>query len=146
MKLVRRQKDEEHRIVPMNTMIWQLLAICHISINKNHMNKILHLMVAINNYIVEGLVDIGASMSLLAIVVVKELGIMHLVMGFESYKIASGVVTQAFERIEGLLVWIRETSCNMLLMVVDMDSYMLLGLYFLIKIGAIHVDIERGLI
>jgi hypothetical protein len=67
-------------------------------------------------------------MSLLAIVVVKELGIMHLVMGFESYKIASGVVTQSFGRIEGLLVWIRETGCNMLLMVVDMDSLHVIGI------------------
>jgi hypothetical protein len=91
-------------------------------------------MVGINNYIMEGLVDIGASMSLLVIVVVKELGIMHLVMRFESYKISSGVVTQTFGRIEGLLVWIRETNCNMVLMVVDMDSYVLLGLDFLIKI------------
>jgi len=85
-------------------------------------------------------------MSLLAIVVVKELGIMHLVMRFESYKISSSVVTKTFGRIEGLLVWTRETSCNMVLMVVAMDNYMLLGLDFLIKIGAIHVDIERGLI
>jgi len=134
VKLVRRLKDEEHRIVPMNTMTRQLPSICHNSINKKHRNKILHLMVGINNYIMEGLVDIGASMSLLVIVVVKELGIMHLVMRFESYKISSGVVTQTFGRIEGLLVWIRETNCNMVLMVVDMDSYVLLGLDFLIKI------------
>jgi hypothetical protein len=63
MKLARRQKDEEHRIVPMNTMIRQLPTICHININKNHRNKILHSMVGINNYIVEGLVDIGALMT-----------------------------------------------------------------------------------
>jgi hypothetical protein len=85
-------------------------------------------------------------MSLLAIVVVKELRIMHLVMRFESYKISSGVVTQTFGRIEGLLVWTREISYNMVLMVVVMDSYVLLGLDFLIKIGVVHVDIERGLI
>ncbi len=71
---------------------------------------------------------------------------MHLVMGFESYKIALGVVTQAFGIIEGLLIWIRETNCNMVLMVVDMDSRVLLELDFLIKIGTVHVDIERGLV
>lgn len=71
---------------------------------------------------------------------------MHLVMRFESYKISSSVVMETFGRIEGLLVWTRETSCNMVLMVVAMDNYVLLGLDFLIKIGVIHVDIERGLI
>jgi predicted aspartyl protease len=104
-------------------------------------------MVGINNYIVEGLVDFGVSMFMLAIVVVRELGIMHLVMGSESYKITLSVVTQVFGIIEGLPVWIGETNCNMVLMVVDMDSYnVLLGLDFLIKIGTVHVDIERGLI
>ncbi len=47
----------------------------------------------INNYVVEGLVDTGASMSVMAAAVVRELGIMHLVNNSETYKIASGVVT-----------------------------------------------------
>jgi predicted aspartyl protease len=51
--------------------------------------------VEINSYVVEGLVDTGASMSVMATAVVRELGIMHLVAGFETYKTASGVVTQA---------------------------------------------------
>jgi hypothetical protein len=42
---------------------------------------------------VEGLVDIGASMSIMAAAVVKELGMMHLIAGSETYKIASGIVT-----------------------------------------------------
>ncbi len=46
-----------------------------------------------NNYLVEGLVDTGASMSVMAAVVVRELGLMHLVSGSETYKTASGVVT-----------------------------------------------------
>ncbi len=49
----------------------------------------------INNYVVEGLVDIGTSMSIMAAAMVREFGIMHLVVGFETYKTASGVVTQA---------------------------------------------------
>jgi predicted aspartyl protease len=40
----------------------------------------------INNYVVEGLVDIGASMSVMAAAVVRELGIMHLVTSSETYK------------------------------------------------------------
>ncbi len=44
-------------------------------------------------YIVEGLVDTGASMSVMAATVVREMGMMHLVVGSETYKIASGVVT-----------------------------------------------------
>jgi predicted aspartyl protease len=47
----------------------------------------------VNNYLVEGLVDTGASMSVMAAVVVRELGLMHLVSGSETYKTASGVVT-----------------------------------------------------
>jgi hypothetical protein len=46
-----------------------------------------------NNHIIEGLVDTGVSMSVIVDSVVKELSIMHLVIGLESYKIAPGVVT-----------------------------------------------------
>jgi hypothetical protein len=62
----------------------------------------LHMLVGINNYIVERLVDIGASMFVLVVVIVRELGIMQLVIGFGSYNIASGAVTQTLGRIEGL--------------------------------------------
>ncbi len=54
----------------------------------------------INNYVVEGLVDTGASMSVMAAVIVRELGIMHLVTGSETYKTTLGVVTQALGRID----------------------------------------------
>jgi predicted aspartyl protease len=49
--------------------------------------------VEINNCIVEGLVDTGASMSVLVVAVVRELRIMHLVTGNEGYKTTSGVIT-----------------------------------------------------
>jgi len=51
--------------------------------------------VEVNGYLVEGLVDTGASMSVMAVAVVRELGLMHLVSGSKTYKTASGVVTQA---------------------------------------------------
>ncbi len=47
----------------------------------------------INSYIVEGLVDTGASMSVMAVAVVREMGMMHLVAGSDTCKTGSGVVT-----------------------------------------------------
>ncbi len=46
----------------------------------------------INNYVVEGLMDIGTFMSVMAAAVVRKLGIMHLVIEFETYKTVLGVV------------------------------------------------------
>jgi hypothetical protein len=82
----------------------------------------------------------------LAAAVVRELGIMHLVTGNESYKTASGVVTRALGRVDEVQVKIGGVQCAMTFMVVDTDGYgMLLGLDFLMKIRAV-VDVERGLI
>jgi len=50
--------------------------------------------VEVNGYLVEGLVDIGASMSIMAATVIPELGLMHLVSGFETYKTASRVISR----------------------------------------------------
>jgi len=127
-------------------MVSAIPALKKICINKTHQSKTLHLLVEINNYVVEGLVDIGASMSIMATAVVRELGIMHLVTGSETYKTTSGVVTQALGRIDEVPVKVRGVQCTMTFMVVDTDNYdVLFGLDFLIKIGAI-VDVERGLI
>ncbi len=94
----------------------------------------------------ESLVDTRASMFVLATTMVKELGIMHLIVGYEFYKIALSVVMHVLGRIEGLPVQIGKTKCNIVFMVVDTNNYdVLLGLYFLIKIGIV-VDVERGLI
>jgi predicted aspartyl protease len=102
--------------------------------------------VGISNYIVEGLVDTGASMSVMAAAVVRELGMMHLVTGTETYKTASGIITQALGRIDEIPVKVGGVQCTMTFMVVDTDSYdVLLGLDFLMKIGAV-VDVERGLL
>jgi hypothetical protein len=102
--------------------------------------------VEISNYIVEGLVDTGASMSVMAVVVVRELGMMHLVTSTETYKTASGIITQALGRIDEITVKVGGVQCAMTFMVVDTDGYdVLLGLDFLMKIGAV-VDVERGLL
>jgi hypothetical protein len=85
-------------------------------------------------------------MSVLAAAVVRELGMMHLVTGNESYKTASGAITQALGRVDEVQVKIGGVKCAMTFMVVDTDGYdVLLGLDFLMKIGAV-VDVERGLI
>jgi len=145
VKLARRRRDSKanENQVSMVSIVPTLKKIC---INKTHRSKTLHLLVEINNYIIEGLVDTGASMSVIATVVVRELGMMHLVTGSETYKIASRVVTQALGRIDEIPVKVKGVQCTMTFMVVDTDNYdVLLGLDFLIKIGAI-VDVERGLI
>jgi hypothetical protein len=85
-------------------------------------------------------------MSVMAAAVVRELGLMHLVSESETYKTASGAVTQALGRIEEVLIKVGGVQCTMTFMVVDTDSYnVLLRLDLLIKIGAI-VDVEQGLI
>ncbi len=117
-----------------------------ICVSKTHRSKTLHLSFEINKCMIEGLVDTGASMSVMAAAVVRELGLMHLVYGSETYKTASGTITQALGRIREVPIKVGGVQCNMTFMVVDTDSYdVLLGLDLLIKIGAI-VDVEQGLI
>jgi hypothetical protein len=117
-----------------------------IYIKKTHRSKILHLLVEINNYGVERFVDTIASMAIMVAVVVRELGIMHLVTGSETYKITSRVVTQALNRIDEVLVNVGGVQCTMTFMVVDTNNYdVLFGLDFMIKIGAI-MHVEQGLI
>jgi predicted aspartyl protease len=145
VKLARRRRDSEANENQVSTAsaVPTLTRIC---INKGHRNKTLHLLVEVNNYIIEGLVDTGASMTVMAAAVVRELGMIHLITGSESYKTASGVITQALGRIDEVPVKVGGVQCTMTFMVVDTDSYdVLLGLDFLMKIGAI-VDVECGLI
>ncbi len=85
-------------------------------------------------------------MFVMATIVVKELGIMHLVTRSKTYKTTSRVITQALGRIDEVLVKVGSVQCIMTYMVVNTNSYdLLLGLDFLIKIGAI-VDVEQDLI
>jgi predicted aspartyl protease len=108
VKLARRRRDLEAgenqiSMVSAPTPAWR---IC---INKTHRSKTLHLLVEINNYVDEGLVDTGVSMLVMAVAVIQELGIMHLVTSSKTYKTASGVVTQA-------MGWIDEVSVKRLVM------------------------------
>jgi hypothetical protein len=120
--------------------------IHNICINKSHRNRILHLLVSVGNNLIEGLIDTRASMSIMLVTIVHELGIMHLVIGMESYKIALGIITQALGKINKIIEKVGEVQCLLTFVVVDIDSYNLLfKLDFLIKNGAI-VDVEKGTI
>jgi hypothetical protein len=68
---------------------------------------------------------------------------LHMVTGSKSYKTTtSGITTQAMGRIENL-VRVGRIKCYMTFMIVDTNGYnMLMGLDFLLKIGA-DVDVER---
>jgi hypothetical protein len=140
VKLARRRRDSEAgenqiSMVSAPTAVWR---IC---INNTHRSKTLHLLVEINNYVDEGFVDTRVPMLVMAAVVIQELGIMHLLTSSKTYKTASGV-TQAMGWIDKVPVKVGDVQCNMTFMVVGTDSYdILLGLDFLIKIGAI-VDVD----
>jgi hypothetical protein len=104
------------------------------------------LAIEINQAMIEGLVNTRASMSIMVVNVIRELGIMHLVTGHETYKTTSGIVTHALGRITGLLVKVGGIICQMIILVVDTDNYdSILGLDFLIKIGVV-INVEKGVI
>jgi predicted aspartyl protease len=145
VKVARKNKDAETASNQVS-MVTAVPAFRRLCINKTHRSKTLHLSMEVNSCLVEGLVDIGASMSVMATAVVRELGLMHLVSGSETYKTASGAITQALGRIDEVPIKVGGVQCTMTFMVVDTDNYdVLLGLDLLIKIGAI-VDVEQGLI
>jgi len=68
-----------------------------------------------------------------------------LVLGQEMYKIALSTITQALGKIVDIHVTVGKVVCQMIFLVVDIDSYdLLLRLDFLMKIGTI-VDVEKGI-
>ncbi len=69
-----------------------------------------------------------------------------MISGHETYKITSEIVTIALERLDDIVVHVGNVVCNMMLLVVDTNTYdLLLGLDFLMKIRAM-VDVEKGII
>lgn len=92
VKLAIRRKDVETSqshvvgIIPTPT-------VTKVCINKTNHNKTFHLVVEIKQALLEGLIDNGASMSIMVTSVVREFNIMHLVSGHEIYKIASSIIT-----------------------------------------------------
>jgi predicted aspartyl protease len=145
IKLTRRRKDEEaskNQIVIVNNT----LVIRRISVNKNYRGKTMHLPIEINNVMIDRLVDTSASMSVMATSIIRELGIMHLVSGHETYKTKLRTVTTILGRLNDIHKQVGNVVCNMVFLVVDTNTYdLLLGLDFLMKIGAV-VDVEKGTI
>ncbi len=68
----------------------------------NHMGngKSIYLSVEIGEHQVHGLVDAGASMSVISTSTIRELGLMHLVVDSKNYKTVLGIITQAKSRVE----------------------------------------------
>jgi hypothetical protein len=96
----------------------------------------------VNNSILEGLVVTRASILAIVANVMKELGIMHLVMILRSYKNAIRIMIHAMGTINELSIHVGKVLCKINFMVVNLDGYdVVLRLDFLIKIGAV-VDIE----
>jgi hypothetical protein len=92
VKVARRKKDAEIESTQV-LMVSAAPTMRRICISKTHRSKTLHLSVEINSYLIEGLVDTSTSMSVMAAAVVRELGLMHLVSGSETYKTALGAMT-----------------------------------------------------
>jgi hypothetical protein len=53
----------------------------------------IHLSVEIDEHQVHGLVDVRAFMSVISTNTIRELGLMHLVVGSKIYKIVLGIIT-----------------------------------------------------
>jgi hypothetical protein len=119
VKLARKKRDENLKLA--NIMkVEETLVIRRIYINESHHKKILHLLVEISNHLVEGLVDIGASIFVMAARVVHELGIMHLFISTKSHKIPSNVGTQALGKVNEIHVRVGEIQCLMMFMVLTL--------------------------
>ncbi len=114
--------------------------------NKTYRDKTMHLHVEINNGMIEGLVDTGASMSVMAANIIRKLRIMHLVSRHKTHKITCGTVTIALGRLNDIPMLVGNVVCSMVFLVVDTNTYdLLLGLDFLMKIRA-TVDVEKCII
>jgi hypothetical protein len=146
VKLTRKRKGIETTQAQVVVII-PTLAIRKVCINKTNHSKTLHLVVKINQVLLESLVDnIVASMSIMAISVIRELGIIHLVSRYETYKTTLGMITHALGRIIDIPITMGKVVYQMVFLVVNHNSYdLFLGLDFLMRIGAM-VDVEKGVI
>jgi hypothetical protein len=111
VKLVKRRKDAETIQARVATVI-RTPNIKRVCINKINHSKTLHLVVEINQALLEGLVDTRALMLVMAANVVKEFGIMHLVSRHETYKIISSIITQALGKITNISVTVGKVVCQ----------------------------------
>jgi hypothetical protein len=66
VKVARKKHDEGLKTINL-TKVERSHVVWRITINKSYRNKTLHLFVEIKNNLIEGLVDIGASMSIVIV-------------------------------------------------------------------------------
>ncbi len=92
VKLAKWKRNDVLHLSQVTTIASIFPNLRRININQN-CNKTIHLLVKMNNHIIQGLIDTRASMSIIAINLVREFGIMHLVASLKSYKIVSRMVT-----------------------------------------------------
>jgi hypothetical protein len=111
VKLTIIKRDEVLQLDQVATIALTIFSLKRIKRNKN-CNKIIHILVEMNNHIIERLVDIGALMSIIATSVVKQLGIMLLVTRLESHKKASRVVTQTMGGIIDFPIHVGKIICK----------------------------------
>jgi hypothetical protein len=69
VKVVRKKHNDCLKTMNL-TKVERLHVIWRINVNKSHRSKTLHLFVEINDNLIEGLVDIGTSMSIMSITIV----------------------------------------------------------------------------
>jgi hypothetical protein len=103
VKLAKRKKDEKtskNQVATINNTP----IVRRIFVNKTCRGKTMHLLVEINNGMIEGLVDTIAFMSIMAASIIQELRIMHLVSGHETYKTTFSIVTIALGRLDDIHV------------------------------------------
>lgn len=72
VKLIRKKKDNSLKSSNL-IKLEETLAIHNICINKCHQNKTLHLLIEVNNHLIEGLVDIGTLMSIMVVRMVHKI-------------------------------------------------------------------------
>jgi len=72
VKIIRKKKDDSLKSSNL-IKLKETLAIHKVCINKCHQNKTLHLLIKVNNHLIEGLVDIGTLMSIMVVRMVHEI-------------------------------------------------------------------------
>jgi len=106
----------------------------------------MHLPIEITNGVIEGVVDIGASILVMATNKIRKFGIMHLVLGHETYKMTFRTIITILGRLHDIHVRVNNVVCSMVFLVVDMNTYdLMLGLDFLVKVGARN-DVKKNTI
>jgi len=96
VKVVRRKRDVETEGTQVS-LVSAFPTLRRICVNKTHRSKTLHLSVEINGYLIEGLVDTRASMSVMAAAVVREMGMMHLSLGQRPTRLRLGWLRRLWE-------------------------------------------------